>query len=393
MPQFNYEGLNKYGDRVRGILLADNEVDLRIKLRRQNIRPSKIEEEKIFQSKTKVLTEEERFLLIKELSVMLSNGLTSVQAMSVLESTAYTKNIRILSARIRTFMEHGNSFSQAVAQYPEIFDELFLNVVAVGELKGTLDRVLVSWIKFKETESKLNSLTSRAIFFPLVILFSFLIVFSLVTLGLEPLALKYYNGALPILVSKSLFIMKYSAYAFFTLNLLVLSLGVPIYLIFGKEKITKYLKKIFIKLPLISTLLKKYLITKAILILKFTLSLDFPIKRSLHLVALSMDESTFEEVFLQAKEAAHKKEKIAPILARSSLFPMILVQMMSVGEVMGNLQTTLGDIFSYLEKDLSDSSKTISNFLEPLVLILGGVIVGVLATMLIIPLVLNMGVN
>ncbi|MFH1224106.1 MAG: type II secretion system F family protein, partial [Pseudomonadota bacterium] len=178
MPDFYYEGISREGEKIRGDIFADNETDLRVKLRLQRIRPLKIKERLVKETAwtpvkdatTKAtFSDDEKIFFVKELLVMFKAGLTITQSLEVLTAEGTTRHMKDFASTAKNYMESGMTFSQALSRFPKYFDNIFLNLVASGELRGNLEYVMTEWLAYFRKEIEIKKTVAKTVIYPVAI--------------------------------------------------------------------------------------------------------------------------------------------------------------------------------------------------------------------------------
>jgi len=397
MPDFYYEGVSREGEKIKGEIFADTETDLRVKLRTQKIRPLKIKEMAARRRAVQYIKEgkingkfsdDDKMFFVKELLVMFKTGLTIAQALEVLKAEGTTDVMRDFASSVRNYMESGMTFSQALTRFPKYFDNLFLNLVASGELRGTLEQSLSEWLEYFKKEQEINKTINKTVAYPIAIATIILAALAVIVIGIAPVFVhiyRTYNQPLPIsLVTIS------SLGLLIKSNLIIIGLAMAFFVIFfmllaKTGLINLRLDSIILKTPGLSSFFKEIYTLKTVTAMNTALKSGLSLSRSLELASEKIGNHVFEECLLRAKEAADKKELVAPFLAKSGLFRPMIIQVFSVGEIMGALPDMLTELSAHLNEETKRLSSIFSSIIEPLVLTVGGLLIGALLTSFFIP--------
>lgn len=392
MPNYYYEGISREGEKIKGLIFADDEIDLRVKLRTEKIRPTKIKiKEMVNEKKQKrnfTISKDERLFFIKEILVMLKAGLTIQQALEVISLEGITDDIKELASSVRNHVESGTTLAQALARYPKYFDNLLLNLIAAGELRGNLDVVLNRWIEYSKTEQEIETSVKKTITYPIVIAGIIFLAFITIVIGIAPVFVHIYRTntqALPLSLAIFVTISNILKANMFYILIALLSLSVTLYFLFKNKLINLSLSGFALKAPIFSKLFKEVYNLKTILVLNCCLKSGISLNRSLELAAEKIGNHIFSEHILEAKEANSKNEPIAPFFARKNFLKPMVVQVISVGETMGNIDEMLPDLIEYLREEVSKLSSFFASIIEPLILIIGGLVIGSVLTSFFIP--------
>jgi type IV pilus assembly protein PilC len=396
MPDFYYEGISREGEKIKGQIFADNEVDLRIKLRTQRIRPVKIKEQLYSKKKAVQVTanvgssfsDEEKMFFVKEMLVMFKAGLTITQALDVLTSEGSTQTMRDLSSTLKNYMESGMTFSQALARFPKYFDNLFLNLAASGELRGNLEYVLAEWLEYFKKEQEVRRTVKKTVLYPLAIISIVVAAFLIIVIGIAPVFVhmyRTYNQPLPITLLTITTIGDIIRENMIFLTFLLISAAAGIYLLLKSKIIRLSLDGFLLRAPWLSYFFKEVYTLRTVLTMNIALKSGLSVSRSLELASEKIDNHIFEETLLKAKEAADKHEPMTPFLIRSGLFRPMIIQVFSIGEIMGSLPDMLDEMTGHLSEEIKKLSGTFASVIEPVILILGGILIGALLTSFFVP--------
>ncbi len=397
MPDFYYEGVSREGEKLKGQVFADNETDLRVKLRSQKIRPVKIKELaprkagvviKKSPHDANTFSNEEKLFFVKELLVMFRANLTITQALDVISAEGSTINMKNTASAIKGYMETGMTFSQALSRFPRHFDNLFLNLCAAGELRGRLEETLEQWLDYFKKEQEINSIVKKTVLYPIAVTLIILCAMVIIVVGIAPVFVHIYRSygqELPVslvtvatmgdIIKQNLLII---------VGALLLTIGF-IYLLIKNKLIRPSFDNLLFNIPTLSSFFKDVYTLKTSLILNICIRSGISLTRALELAAERIGNHVFEECLLRAKEATSKSEPASHVFAKSGLMRPMAVQIFSVGEIMGSLPDMLTELNSHLSDEIKKLSTVFSSTIEPVILTVGGLLIGALLTSFFIP--------
>jgi type IV pilus assembly protein PilC len=393
MPDFYYEGISRQGEKIKGNLFAEDEVDLRMQLRQQKVRPIKIKEALIKKTKIKEKTyrkfsENEKLFFVKQIIVMLKSGLSIIETLDVLSVEGISLNVRNISFKLKNDIENGKTFAEALTNFSGYFDNLFLNLVASGELRGNLPEVLETWIDYFKKETQINKSVKKTITYPIAISIVVILAITIIVLGISPVFVHIYrtsNQALPLSLSIIVTISDLIKNNIFFIFALISMLASGIYFLAKNKLVNLSLDNIKLKLPFFSKYFKNVYTLKSILTLELALKNGLSLSRSLDLASDKVENHIFSDAILRAKEAVDKQEPMAPFLARSGYFKPMVCQILSVGENMNAIDSMLPELIEYQKEEVLKISSFLNSVLEPTILIVGGLLVGSILTSFFIP--------
>ena len=390
MPDYIWTGVNRKGKKRKGEMEADSENFVRLTLRRQGIEPSKIkpkpkdlfENVKFLQPK---VTEKDIVVMTRQFATMIDAGLPLVQCLEILFSQQDNKTFKRILKNIKEDVEEGSTFADALKQHPDVFDDLFVNLVAAGEIGGILDIILNRLAAYIEKAAKLKKKVKGAMTYPIVVMVIAVLVVAVILIFVIPVfesMFADFGKALPvptqIVVAMSDFLKNYILYIVVGFVLLIFAFR----RFYKTEKGRALVDKLVLKIPVFGMLLRKVAVAKFTRTLGTMISSGVPILDSLDIVAATAGNMTIEEAIRETRQRISEGRTIAEPLADSDVFPSMVVQMISVGEATGALDTMLGKIADFYDDEVDAAVDALTSMLEPFMMVfLGGTIGGLVVSM------------
>ena len=390
MPDYVWRGVNRKGKKKKGEMEADSENFVRLTLRRQGIEPTKIkpkpkdlfENVKFLQPK---VTEKDIVVMTRQFATMIDAGLPLVQCLEILFSQQENKTFKRILKNIKEDVEEGSTFADALKQHPEVFDDLFVNLVAAGEIGGILDIILNRLAAYIEKAAKLKKKVKGAMTYPIVVMVIAVLVVAVILIFVIPVFQSMFadfGKALPvptqIVVAMSNFVKNYILYIIVGFVLLVFAFR----RFYKTEKGRALVDKVVLEIPVFGMLLRKVAVAKFTRTLGTMISSGVPILDSLDIVAATAGNMTIEEAIRETRQSISEGRTIAEPLADSEVFPSMVVQMISVGEATGALDTMLGKIADFYDDEVDAAVDALTAMLEPFMMVfLGGTIGGLVVSM------------
>lgn len=390
MQELLWEATTRRGEVKNGEMKIADEATLRRLLRRQGLKSITIK------NKPKDLLEYLPFLKqkVKEKSIvvfarifstMIDSGLPLIQCLDLLAQQETNKTFAKIITAIKEDIEGGASLTDALKKYPQIFDELFVNLIAAGESGGILDVILGRLSTYMEKAMKLKRKVKGALTYPISVLVISVGVVSLLLLKVIPVFQKMFSdmgGALPaptqFLVNASEFMQHYFVYM----------VAAVIAAIFGfkqfyrTEKGMVLVDRVLLKLPVFGPLLKKVAVAKFTRTLSTMMSSGVPILDGLAIVSRTSGNKIVEEALMNTRRSISEGKTIAEPLEASGLFPPMVVQMIAVGEHTGALDAMLAKIADFYDDEVDAAVSAMTALLEPFMMVfLGGVVGGMIIAM------------
>ena len=390
MPVFIWKGVNRKGKKKKGELEAENENIVRLTLKRQGIENPRIkpkpkdlfENIKFLQPR---VTEKDIVVMTRQFATMIDAGLPLVQCLEILYSQQDNRTFKKILKDIKEDVEGGSTFADALKQHPEVFDDLFVNLVAAGEVGGILDIILNRLAAYIEKAAKLKKKVKGAMTYPIVVLLIAVLVVAIILIFVIPVFQSMFadfGKALPvptqIVVNISFFVKTYILYMMVAVGVLIFAFR----RFYRTERGRALVDQMVLKLPVFGMLIRKVAVAKFTRTLGTMISSGVPILDSLEIVAATAGNKTIEMAIRETRQSISEGRTIAEPLADSEVFPSMVVQMISVGEATGALDTMLGKIADFYDDEVDAAVEALTAMLEPFMMVfLGGTIGGLVVSM------------
>ncbi len=390
MPVFVWEGSTVKGEKKKGELEAQDERAVRLMLRRQRINPSKIKKkpkdllENVSFMQPKV-TIKDVVIFTRQLSTMIDAGLPLIQALEALASQQENKTFKKTLQDIKTEVESGSTFADALKKYPKIFDKLYCNMVAAGELGGILDEVLNRLSDYMEKAQRLKRKVKSAMTYPAIVLAIAGLVLAVILIFVIPVFQKMFEDfgqELPaptqMVISLSDFLKSYS---------LVLLAGMILFVVLFKkyyktESGKKNIDRLALNAPVFGMLLRKVAVAKFSRTLGTLINSGVPIIDALNIAAGTSGNKIVEKAIYDVRNSIAEGKTIAQPLLESGIFPNMVVQMISVGETTGALDQMLNKIAIFYDEEVDSAVDALTSMIEPFMIVfLGGTIGSIIVAM------------
>ncbi len=390
MPAYKWVAVTKKGKTIRGELDAVNEKMAQLQLNRRNLTVKKLK------PKPKDLFENVSFLqpavkkkdlviFTRQFSTMIDAGLPLVKGLTILAEQSSNITFKRALKEITRDVEGGASLGEAMGKHPKIFDRLFVNLISAGEVGGILDTILQRLAGQIEKAEKLKARIKGAMTYPIIVIAIAVVVISVILIVVIPVFEEMFSGsgaALPmptqIVVGLSRFLKGNILYIVGALIIIGFSFRQ-----YRKSKIgRRQTDAISLKLPIFGMLLKKVAVARFTRTLGTMISSGVPILDALEVVASISGNVILEEVILDVRSSIAEGQTIAEPLSESEIFPGMVVQMISVGEETGALDTMLEKIADFYDEEVDVAVEALTTMLEPLLMVfLGGSIGGMVIAM------------
>ncbi len=380
---FLWEGKTRQGTVQKGELAANSKEEVLTLLRRQNILPiavnAKPKQIKLSFGQPKV-TDKDVVILTRQLATMIDAGLPLVQCLDILGSQTENKTLAGIVTQVRSDVESGSTFADALKKHPKAFDNLYVNMVAAGEAGGILDTILQRLAAYMEKFAKIKKQIKGAMIYPSVILFVAVSVVALLMIVVVPMLAGMFaemGQALPlptrIVISISNFLKGWGGLGIL-LTLIAAFVGLKQFR--KTEKGLRLTDGIALKLPVAGTLIQRVSVAKFTRTLGTLMTSGVPILEGLLIVSRTAGNKVVEEAILATRQSVSEGKTLAEPLSKSLVFPAMVVQMISVGEATGALDNMLNKIADFYDDEVDSAVAALTAMLEPMLMIFLGTTVG-----------------
>jgi type IV pilus assembly protein PilC len=393
MPIYVYAGKTKRGRVLKGELEASDERIARIQLRRRNIEVTKLKQKpkdifgNISFMQPKV-TKKDIVIFTRQFSTMIDAGLPLVQGLNILAEQTENRTFKGILKQVTKDVEGGSTLADALGRHPKVFDALFVNLVAAGEVGGILDTIMQRLATYIEKAEKLKSQIKGAMTYPLVVIGIAILCVAVIMIFVIPVFQDMFSSFGKALPAPTQLVVNMSNFT--KGNWYYILLGVMVFVwIFRRYRRThsgrRNTDSIVLKLPIFGELIKKTAIARFTRTLGTMLSSGVPILDALEITARTSGNVIVEEVIYDARSSIAEGQTVAEPLAETDIFPGMVTQMISVGESTGALDAMLEKIADFYDDEVDAAVSAMTSMLEPLLLLFLGGSLGGLAVALYLP--------
>jgi type IV pilus assembly protein PilC len=389
MPVYKWEAKAKNGQVKKGELEADNEAAVNNFLRRQQMTPVKVKAKPkdivLFGGGGKKVTQKDIVIFVRQFSTMIDAGLPLVQCLDILGSQQPNPTFKKVILQVKDDVEGGSTFADALKKHPKVFDTLFVNLVAAGEIGGILDTILNRLADYIEKTEKLKTKVKSAMVYPL----SICVVAVFITAGLLmfviPIFEKMFSdmgGTLPlptaIVIAMSDFLIAYW-YAIFG-GMYAAFIGFKKY--YASKKGRAVCDRLFLKLPVAGDIIRKNSVCKFCSTMGTMLSSGVPILDALDITSKTAGNVVIEEALIETRNAISEGKTIVEPLEKTKVFPSMVIQMIAVGEATGAMDAMLNKIAEFYGDEVDTAVDGLTALMEPAIMVvLGGLVGGLIIAM------------
>ncbi|WP_224982641.1 type II secretion system F family protein [Geomonas agri] len=397
MAKFDWEARSKAGSVQKGVMEAASASMVETQLKRYGFSGITIKEQgkglsmelKIpgFGGPKKIETKD-LVVFTRQFATMIDSGLPLVQCLDILSSQQENKTFKDILVKVKESVESGSTFADALAKHPTAFDQLYVNLVAAGEVGGILDTILARLAAYIEKAMKLKKQVKGAMVYPITIMSIAVIVVGVILVFVIPTFAKMFadfGGELPaptkFVIALSNFLVKYIVVIIAAM--FGIKYGIGKY--YNTENGRKVLDAFALKAPIAGPLIRKVSVAKFTRTLGTMISSGVPIMDGLDIVAKTAGNKVVEAAIYNVRQSISEGKTIAEPLAESGVFPPMVVQMISVGEATGAMDAMLNKIADFYDDEVDDAVGALTAMMEPLLMVFLGTTVGGLVIAMYLP--------
>jgi type IV pilus assembly protein PilC len=393
MPVYTYRGTNRAGASVSGEMAAANKNELATLLRRQQINISKMSEKgREFNLPTfgGKVSAKELAIFTRQFSVMIDAGLPLVQCLEILANQQENKTFQKVLTGTRSSVEGGTTLSAAMKLYPKVFDALYVNMVEAGETGGILDTILQRLSTYIEKNVKLKRAVKSAMVYPIGVLSVAAGVITLLLWKVVPIFATLFIGLGADLPLPTRVVIQLSNFigSIYGLLIVVLLVGaiILVKVWYGTKQGRMAIDSLLLKLPLLGILLRKIAVARFTRTLGTLIASGVPILEGLDITARTSGNAVVEKALLHVRKQLEAGRTLAEPLKETEVFPGMVTQMIGVGEQTGAMDAMLQKIADFYEEEVDASVKDLLTAMEPLLIVVLGVVVGGVVISMYLPL-------
>ena len=397
MAVFRWQGVSPRGEVMAGEMEAPTRDAVLVRLRSQRIQPlpDKIREKgKGLDREISIpgfgesVKQRDIVIMTRQLATMIDAGLPIVQCLEVLATQSPNRKLRVAIRRLKEDVESGSTFTDALRKHPKLFDDLFVNMVAAGEVGGILDSILHRLASYMEKAMKLKSKIKGAMIYPAVIVTVAVSVTAILLIFVIPVFAELFSSfgqALPAPTQFTINLSNFTIAYFPYIVAVVVAIAVAGRQAYQTEGGRFAFDHAFLQLPVFGDLIRKSSVARFTRTLSTLVSSGVPILDALAITARTSGNKVVERAILATRISISEGRTIAEPLSQSKVFPPMVCQMISVGETTGALDSMLQKIAEFYEDEVDNAVANLTTLMEPLVIVFLGVVVGGLVISMYLP--------
>ena len=382
MPTYAWKGKTRTGEMREGTMQASSRAEAIAALRRQGVTQATVAERGKELALPKLrgsVGSKDIAVFTRQFSVMIDAGLPLVQCLEILAGQQSNKVFAAVLTDVRQDVEAGSTLADAMRKHPKLFDDLYANMVAAGEAGGILDTILQRLSTYIEKAVKLKAAVRGALVYPVSVIVIAVVVVWVILTFVIPVFADLFAGLgaqLPmptqIVVNLSNFLR---SWWWLVLGVIVAAV-VLVRQYYQTPQGRRTLDAFMLKFPVIGTLLRKIAVARFCRTLGTLTSSGVPILDGLDITARTAGNAVVQEAIQNVRKEVEQGKTISEPLAKSGVFPSMVVQMVQVGEQTGAMDTMLSKIADFYEDEVDEATQNLLSLLEPLIILFLGVVIG-----------------
>jgi len=379
---FVWEGTDKRGVKMKGEQPAKSANMLRAELRRQGITPSvvKPKPKPLFGSAGKPITPKDIAFFSRQMATMMKSGVPIVSALEIIGSGQKNPRLKAMIDQIRNDIEGGASMHEAISKHPIQFDELYRNLVRAGEGAGVLETVLDTIASYKENIESLKGKIKKALFYPVMTIAVAIIVSAILLIFVVPqfeATFRDFGAELPaftqMIVGASNVMV---AYWWAVLIILVAGIGGFLFLYRRSPAMQHSIDRLVLKIPVFGEVMRNSAVARFARTTAVTFKAGVPLVEALESVAGATGNTVYEKAVYRIRDDVAVGYPVNMAMKQTQLFPNMVIQMTAIGEEAGALDTMLFKVAEYYEQEVNNSVDALASLIEPLIMVVLGVLIG-----------------
>jgi len=388
MAVYIWEGRTRTGEIVKGNMDAPNEAAVMQKLRTQQVLVMNVK----VQSKgfsfnlpfqipflKETVREKDLVIFTRQFGTMIDAGLPLVQCLDILASQQPNKTFKKVLYEVKQTVEGGATLSDSLKRHPRVFNDLYVNLVAAGEVGGILDTILTRLSTYIEKAMKLKGQVKGAMVYPGVILTIATVVVAVLLIYVIPTFKKMFEGMGGQLPGPTQFVVDLSNFLRHYLLLIIIGIFGAMFALgsfYRTQRGKLLIDALLLKIPIVGDLIRKVAVARFSRTLSTLISSGVPILDGMDICARTSGNKIIENAIKEARTSISQGKTIAEPLKDTNVFPSMVVQMIAVGESTGALDAMLGKIADFYEEEVDTAVAALTSLMEPLLMVFLGVVVG-----------------
>ncbi|HEY4559207.1 MAG TPA: type II secretion system F family protein [Lysobacter sp.] len=391
LQTFTWVGKDKRGVVMKGEQSARSVNLVKAELRRQGITPQAVKPKAkpLFGSAGKTIKPGDIAVFSRQIATMMKSGVPIVAALEIIANGNKNPRMATLVNSVRSDIQGGMSFSEALSKHPVQFDELYQNLVRAGESAGVLETVLDTVATYKENLEALKGKIKKAMFYPVMVVAVALIVSAILLVFVVPQfeeVFKSFGADLPAFTQMVVNLSRFMVSWWWLILLLVVS-AIMAFVAAKKRSLAvqHFLDRTVLRVPVIGQIMHNSSIARFSRTLGVTFKAGVPLVEALAIVAGATGNVVYEDAVKRIRDDVAVGYPVNVAMKQVNLFPHMVIQMTSIGEEAGALDAMLFKVAEFYEQEVNNAVDALSSLLEPMIMVFLGVVVGGMVVAMYLP--------
>lgn len=385
---YAWVGKDKKGKIVKGEMKASGEAFVSATLRRQGVTVTKIKKQSGFTNTGKV-SDKDVTLFTRQLATMMKSGVPLLQTFDIVGKGHSNPAVSKLLSDIKSDVETGSSLSAAFRKYPLYFDSLFCNLISAGEQAGILDTLLDRLATYKEKILAIKSKIKSALFYPVSIMVVAFIITTVIMIFVIPAFKELFSSFGADLPAPTLVVMAISDIFVEWWWAIFISIGFSVWFFFytwkRSESFQATMDRLLLKAPVFGELVRKATIARFARTMSTMFAAGVPLVEALDSVAGASGNRVYYDATKKIQSEISTGTSLTVAMQNAEVFPNMVLQMTAIGEESGALDSMLGKVADFYEGEVDDAVEALSSLMEPVIMVVLGVLIGGLVIALYLP--------
>lgn len=384
---FRWEGKDRTNKIVKGEMRASGENVVKSTLRRQGINVTSVK--KVRLGAGRKITDQDITMFTRQLATMLKSGVPLLTAFDIVAKGHSNPSVTKLLLEIKTDIETGSSLTQAFRKHPNQFDNLYCNLVQAGEQAGILDTLLARLATYKEKILAVKKKIKSAMFYPTAVIVAAFVITAVIMIFVIPAFKELFSSFGADLPGPTLLVMAISD--FFVTYWYILFGGIfgGIYLFLQawkkSEKLQFFMDRLLLKLPIFGAIVRNATIARWTRTLATMFAAGVPLVESLESVGGAAGNIIYKQATQKIQSEVSTGTNLTTAMQNTNVFPNMVLQMVSIGEESGSLDSMLGKVADYFEEEVDNAVEALSSLMEPVIMVVLGTLIGGLVIAMYLP--------
>ncbi|MFC7373007.1 type II secretion system F family protein [Fictibacillus iocasae] len=393
MAQFSYVGRDKSGKKRKGSIIGLSKREAVLKLKEKGISVIQLEEMKATLLNKEIsigrrVKSQQFVIFLRQFATLLRAGVSIVDSTHILSGQTESKALKNVLSDVEEELRQGNALSSAMAKHKDIFPAIVINMIAAGELGGSLDETLDQLATFYEKQHYTKQKIVSAMMYPMIVgVVAVFVVIFLLAKVVPAFAgmLEDAGGELPPITRAVLSASHFVQNFWWLFIALALVSYLAIYLIRQKPSSKYYLDYAILKTPIFGKILQKSSIARMTRTLSSLFSSSVPILPALSIVEKVVENEVIAKVLRQSRDALESGQRLTEPMKKHWIFPPLVTQMIAIGEETGSLDEMLSKVAEFYEKEVESATDRLKSLIEPIMIVILASIVGTIVISIIVP--------